>query len=129
MAAIDRHSKTISFGPYVVEFAKRILIPSSEGLEILKANLTNEKGSPSCRAETMEVMHAALAPGSDLEQTTQAFVRSLSDQLDTALLQSSHGNLLLFSWVRKLGTRASTDAIYGVRDNPFRDDEVEKGFW
>ena len=44
VAAVDRHSKTISFAPYVVEFAKRMLLPSAEGLEALQANLSEEDG-------------------------------------------------------------------------------------
>ena len=129
MAAVDRHSKAISFGPYVVEFAKRILVPSVEALDILRGNSPNGNGTSDCRAETLEVMHAALAPGFDLERTTQDMVKSTSQLLERPFSTQNRADLELFSWARKLVTRASTDAIYGATNNPFQDSAVENGFW
>ena len=129
MAAVDRHSKTVSFAPYVVEFAKRILLPSAKGLEALKANLHEEHGPWGCRPETLQAMHIALAPGKDLERTTQDMLDSVSRLLESVYTISNHENFQLFSWVRKLVTRAGTDAIYGASKNPFQDPAVEAGFW
>ena len=129
MAAVDRHSKTVSFAPYVVEFAKRLLLPSPEGLEALKANLHQESGPWGCRSETFHAMHLALAPGKHLERTTQDVLDSISGLLDSTYTVSNHEDFHLFSWIRKLVTRASTDAIYGASQNPFQDPAVEAGFW
>ena len=116
VAAVDRNSRNASFAPYVVEFAKRILAPSKEGLDALAANLNEENGAWGCRSETLKVMHATLTPGDDLDRTTQAFCDSLSSFLESN--GSEKGAPGLFSWVRKLTTRASTDAIYGTTRNP-----------
>ena len=129
MAAVDRHSKAISFGPYVVEFAKRILVPSAKALETLRGKSQDGKGTSECREETLEVMHAALAPGIDLERTTQHMVQSTSQLLDCPFSTQGRADFELFSWARKLVTRASTDAIYGAAHNPFQDSAIESGFW
>lgn len=125
-AAVDRHSKTVSFAPFVIQFAKRILVPSKEGLEALTGDMTEGNGILGCRAETLKVMHTALAPGENLERTTQDMLHSLSRLLDFVFITE---NVDLFAWVKKLVTRASTDAIYGASKNPFKDPAVESGFW
>ena len=129
VAAVDRYSKTISFGPYVVEFAKRMLLPSTKGLEALRENLNEEDGECGCRPETLKAMHLALAPGEDLERTTENVLDSISRLLEPVQTVSKHENIKLFSWVRKLVTRASTDAVYGAYKNPFKDPAVEAAFW
>lgn len=129
VAAVDRHSKSISFAPYVVEFAKRILVPSANGLEALRANLDEESGAWGCRPETLKAMHLALAPGEDLDRTSQAILESVSSLLDSVDSITNNRDFYLFSWARKLVTRASTDAIYGASKNPFQDPAVEAGFW
>ena len=129
VAAVDHHSKSVSFSPYVVEFAKRILIPSQPGLEALRANLDEESGAWGCRAETLKAMRLALAPGEDLDRTTQVMLDSVSSLLDSVQTIANNDHFHLFSWARKVVTQASTDAIYGASKNPFRDPTVEGGFW
>jgi hypothetical protein len=131
VAAVDRNAKHISFAPYVVQFAKRILIPSLEGLDALAANIKEDDGAWGCRPETLEVMHAALVPGEDLNRTTRALLESIDKFLSSDdISPDSHTQpIQLFSWVRRLVTIASTDAIYGSKANPFLDPKVEAGFW
>lgn len=132
MSAIDRHAKSISFAPYVVQFAKRILIPSQKSLEALAEDLEEKNGAHGVRPETLKAMHDALAPGEHLENTTRAMLSSVSRRLDD-VVNAEGGtearSVSLFAWVRELVTRASTDAIYGAGGNPFRDPAVEKAFW
>ena len=129
VAAVDRHAKTVSFAPYVVQFAKRILLPSTPGLNALAANLHEEDGAWGCRPETLKAMHIALAPGEDLERTTQDMLNSVSNLFNSVYTIESDESFDLFLWVKRLITRASTDAIYGVGKNPFHDPAVEAGFW
>lgn len=129
VAAVDRHSEAVSFAPYVVQFAKRILLPSPQGLDALAANLHEEDGAWGCRPETLKAMHLALAPGENLDRTTQDMLDSVSRLLDSVGTMANNEGFGLFSWVKKLVTRASTDAIYGASKNPFRDPAVEAGFW
>lgn len=106
-----------------------MLVPSPRAMEIVRENLHEEKNSFSCRAEILKAMHVALAPGKDLENTTQNFLRSVSGALEAISSNTDTKSFQLFSWIRRLVTRASTDAVYGAKQNPFQDPAVEAGFW
>ena len=121
---IDRQPKAFSFAPYVVEFAKRILVPTEKGVEALRENINEEKGEWGVRSETLKVMHTALVPGTDLDRMTQVFVSSVSQRLNEL-----EGEVNLFESVRRLVTIASTDAVYGAEANPFKDPDIEQAFW
>lgn len=113
----------------MVQFAKRLLVPTPEGLEALAKDADSDEAQ-CCRNETLKVMHSAMAPGKDLNRTTLAFFESMKKLLSWED-QSSNGtkDFPLFAWTRKIVTKASTDAIFGVSDNPFQDPKVEAGFW
>ncbi|KAI9664060.1 MAG: hypothetical protein M1821_007551 [Bathelium mastoideum] len=128
VSAVDRQSKSISFAPYVVQFAKRILVPSKEGVDALAENLQEDEGTACLRHDTLKAMHDSLHPGNDLEQTTKSAVDSVSRLLSSVYTISNNESLDLFAWVRRLVTRAGTDAIFGPK-NPFQDPAVESGLW
>lgn len=129
ISAIDRRSKTISFAPYVVQFAKRILNPSQHALDALEEDLLELKGPVGLRPETMKVMHEALAPGDQLRTTTRILLKSIVDLFGSNKAVNHEDDIKLFAWTREIVTRASTDAIYGVEKNPFQDADVCDGFW
>ena len=74
-------------------------------------------------------MHLALAPREDLERTTEKDLYSVSRLLESVQTVANQENFQLFSWVRKLVTRASTDAVYGASETLFQDPAVETAFW
>ncbi|CAH0038147.1 unnamed protein product [Clonostachys solani] len=131
ISAIDRRSKTISFAPYVVQFAKRMLKPSQHAIEKLGENLLEEKGPVGLRPETLKAMHDSLVPGPNLDAISKVMLRGISTYLDPASVQESSGSgrIRLFEWTRRFVTRASTDAVYGPEKNPFHDPEVYDAFW
>jgi hypothetical protein len=114
MDAVDRHIKTVSFAPYVVQFAKRILLPSKEGLDALTVDYHEENVSCGLQPETLRAMHAALALGKDLDCTTQNILKDVSRLLNSVGTISKNESFDLFSWVKRVISRASTDAIYGT---------------
>ncbi|KAG6356243.1 hypothetical protein INS49_015630 [Diaporthe citri] len=120
---------TISFAPYVVQFAKRILNPSQHALDALEEDLLELKGPVGLRPETMKVMHEALAPGDQLRTTTKVMLKALVDIIASNKAVNQGNCIKLFAWTRKIVTRASTDAIYGIEKNPFQDADVCDGFW
>ncbi|KAI1074871.1 cytochrome P450 [Whalleya microplaca] len=128
ISLIDRRSRTISFAPYVVQFAKRILIPSQHGLDALGEDLLEENGPVGLRPETLKVMHHSLSPGKDLQAITQVMLKSVTSLLHSAEIDKEEGTKL-FEMTRKIVTQASTDAIYGAEQNPFQDPIVHHGFW
>lgn len=129
VAAVDRQPKLISFAPYLVQFSKRILVPSEAAVNALADDIHGEKGPVGCRPETLKAMHVTLAPGEDLDASTKVFLVSLSRLLDPIQTDSNDGTTGLFAFTRRIITQASTDAIYGSSKNPFHDPAVESGFW
>ncbi|KAI1821852.1 cytochrome P450 [Xylaria intraflava] len=129
ISAIDRRARTISFAPYVVQFAKRILAPSQQALSALEEDLLEENGPVGLRPETLKVMHDSLAPGGPLESTTQVMLEGVMSSLKSVRSCGEQREIGLFDWTRKLVTKASTDAIYGVEANPFQDENVYRGLW
>ncbi|KAL8707493.1 MAG: hypothetical protein Q9220_007483 [cf. Caloplaca sp. 1 TL-2023] len=66
-----------------------------------------------------------MAPGNDLDTTTRDFLRSILGLIHPV----EDRDVPLFSWMKRVVTLASTDAIYGSSKNPFQDPSVEAGFW
>lgn len=127
-AQVDRNSKVISFAPYVVLFAKRVLAPSKEALHCLAENL-EEEGNWGCRPQTMKAMHLSMAHGDDLENTTRVMLESLASQMASVEKIAPLRKMNLFQWVKRVITQASTDAVYGQKHNPFHDPALVKSFW
>lgn len=129
VSAIDRQAKSISFAPTVVEFAKRILIPSQKGIDALAEDLEQRNGGHGVRPETLKVMHSSLT-GEHLLDLTQAMLRNIEQRLGRLAESRTEGKQVgLFNWVREVVTSASTESIYGVDKNPFQDPAVGEAFW
>ncbi|KAI1840431.1 hypothetical protein JX266_013358 [Neoarthrinium moseri] len=128
IASVDCHSDTISFAPYVVQFAKRILEPSRHALDPLANDLLESNGPMELRRETLKVIHDTLAPGKHLRAMTQAMLAAVVSH--TKFQDAIEGDTMqLFDWTRKIVIRASPDDIYGAEKNPYQDDLVYNGFW
>ncbi|KFA54644.1 hypothetical protein S40293_02253 [Stachybotrys chartarum IBT 40293] len=130
MAACDRRAKTISFAPFVVGYAKRLLSASPQALGLLSEDMSEERGSDCLRPATMQAMHKALKPGKDLDELTASFISHLSSCLDQAAHElDSLKPLSMFKWVQNLVASASTDTMYGRDLNPMRAPGVMDAFW
>lgn len=132
VAATDRHPKSISFGPYLVLFAKQMLQPSQRSLNML-ATAPEEvtEGEWGLQRDTLKVMHDSMSPGAALEDTTRAMLESVTQGMkkNDSLGKANAENVVgLFAWARDLITLASTDAVYGAK-NPLQIPSVRDDFW
>lgn len=128
VAACDRRPRIVSFAPYLVQFAKRILLASQPTVDLLSENLLEERGAISLRPETMKAIHESVAPGNNLDKMTSDFLKEFVKFLDSDVGVHNEDGVSLFSWIRRWFTMASTDAIYGLM-NPMRESEVFDAFW
>ncbi|KAH7329691.1 hypothetical protein B0I35DRAFT_507907 [Stachybotrys elegans] len=128
IAACDKRPSTVSFVPYVVEFARRILLANDESIRLLSEDLPEEKGAD-LRSETMKAMHRAMQPGKALDETIQRVMRCSIDFLDASIDIPNGKSLPLLACCRDFVTLASTDGLYGAEKNPFLNDAVMQGFW
>ena len=129
VAAVDRHSSTLSLAPFALDFLKRITLLSEQGIDILEKNFHVEKGAQSFHTDTMRALSTALAPGKALEHTTSEMLSGALQFLDFVNVSSRSKELDLFSWTRSILTRASTDALYGAEGNPFHDPALGDTLW
>lgn len=74
--ATERESRRISFAPYVVQFAKRILHPSQQALDALKENLDGYNGESGYRSQIIKAMRLSMAPGTALDRMSQVMLRA-----------------------------------------------------
>ena len=126
--AVQRNSKTLSFTPFIAHTAQRITLVSKEAWAALMKNLDGKNGDWGLSADTRKGMHAALAPGKDLDTMNREMVKSVSASLDQLCRDEETTTIDLMTWIRHEITLAGTNAAYGP-NNPFKDPEVEKGFW
>ena len=129
VAAVDRHSSTLSLAPFALSFIKQITLLSDQGIDILEKNFHVEKGAQNFHTDIMRAMSTALAPGKALEHTTSEMLSSALHFLDFLNASSEFKELDLFSWTKSLLTRASTEAIYGAEGNPFHDPALGAALW
>ena len=129
VAAVDRHSSTLSLAPMALDFIKQVTCLSEEGIDILNKNFHVEKGAQSFHTDTMRALSTALAPGKALDHTTSEMLSGTLRFLDSMNASSQSKELDLFSWTRSLLTRASTDALYGAEGNPFHDPALGDALW
>lgn len=127
VSQVDRNAKDISFSPYVLMFAERILASSKEGLKALSVDLRDDARS-GCLAESRKVMHDTMSPGEDLRILAHNIATHTWPHLSSFEKIPSGGRVDLHYWLRHLICRASTDAVWGPK-NPFQDPKFEDGFW
>lgn len=73
-------------------------------------------------------MRQAMAPGEGLDHMMRMFLSSASDVLDSGKVVEGNSQCF-FDLFRKVITRASTDAVFGLDKNPFQNPEIEKSYW
>ncbi len=129
VAAVDRHSSTLSLAPFALDFIKRITLLSERGVDTLEKNYHVEKGAQSFHSDTVRAISIALGPGTALEHTTSEMLSGALQFLDFRNASSKSEEFDLFSWTRNLLTQASTGALYGAEHNPFHDPALEAGLW
>ncbi|KAM0810026.1 putative Cytochrome P450 [Seiridium cardinale] len=129
VAVCDRRAKIVSFAPYVVAFAKRILSASQDSTALLSKDLLEDKRSLTLRPETMKVMHRALMPGEGLDEILQTVIEEISSFCDTETGNGNQTDVPMFHWIRELVSVAGTSAIYGRKRSPMQDPKVLDSFW
>ena len=97
-------------------------------MSYIALNADGTQGPWGLLPETTQGMHAAMAPGKELERMVKATLERFRGSLDD--FEGREGERVgLFTWIRKEFAIASTDSIYGP-SNPFaKDSRLEECFW
>ena len=125
VSAVNRNSKALAFNPFIAQLGKRITGHDEATSQIVQHNLNGEQG-PGYVIEVHDGHLAALSPGKDLEDMTEAYLGEVSKLLDS--LETAK-EIDLFAWTRRSVTISSTRAIYGP-ENPFnKSPSLADAFW
>lgn len=130
VTAVERNQKTISFFPFVSAMSPRVFDLHRHGstMDIINQNLNKEDGDWGLVHDTTKLMHAAMAPGPNLDRMNRSMLSFMAMYFDE-LAADGASSIGLYEWIRPRFTIASTEAIYGP-GNPFkRQPDLGDAFW
>lgn len=128
---VDSRPKTFSFNPIVLHFATRFLVVCQQSVQKLADFGSNEErrgGRKGLTPVTLKLQHDALAPGRDLDAVTQTVLAGILEFLDPSKIVEDQ-TVGLAGFFKKFVTMVSTDAIYGVARNPYKNQRVMTALW
>jgi len=102
----------------------------SHGINIINQNLDQKDGDWGLMIETHKGMHAAMAPGTNLDRMVRNMLSLFTTFLDELAADRKGGTEVgLYGWIKPHFTIATTEAIYGP-SNPFKKDpDLSQAFW
>jgi hypothetical protein len=86
---------------------------------------TLEPDGPNLMTRSLHAIHPTLL-GEGLNGMNRRMIRYLKEAFTRFPTQNEPVDI--YSWIRNAITVATTDAVYGPR-NPYKNPEVEQGFW
>lgn len=130
IAAVDRASKTLTFYPFISMISPKLFDVGKRPMSIINQNIDLKEGKWGLCYETSHGMHAAMAPGPDLDRMNETMLTMFLPGVNALAAARGQGTELeLFQWIRKAFSLASTEAIYGP-GNPFvKQPELTDCFW
>jgi hypothetical protein len=126
LSYVDKSPSAIAFAPIAALVIDKLSGLSKKGSQtVLDKTMGPDKLEGYMNAVMLDI-HATLAPGPKLESVTTRVAYDLNDSIKKLHGKSTRMNLL--HWFRHEFGMSSTNGIYGP-ENPFKDPEVEAGFW
>lgn len=129
LAAIERKPNLISFWHVEASAIGRVAGLRPEAHKLVSEGVGDNPESFWLKG--LRAIHHAMAPGKGINDMILVAARTSLKTLrefDDAHPDAHPRRVDLWEWVSHEVTVAHTDAVYGV-GNPYRDSEVEKGFW
>ncbi|KAF5876518.1 putative cytochrome p450 protein [Botrytis fragariae] len=130
MNSLQRQGKTASFWYLEARLTAELGGLSSDGMKKLAANLEPAPEKPSLLIEGWKATQQALSPLGGVDDMIRVAAENIQTHLDN--LASEIGdvnpNTDLWAWVQHEITVATTESVSGP-ENPYRDSQVEAGFW
>lgn len=111
-------NRVLSFDPFSMTFAKRVLGAKSEKFAATSYTPKNDK-EECYNNDLHKVYHDPLKPGPDLQQTNAAMLLQVSKFMNE--IGPEYEQIELYAWLRYSFTVATSVALFGAR-NPFPSD-------
>ncbi|KAH7132576.1 cytochrome P450 [Dendryphion nanum] len=128
MSSLQKQPHAISFWFMEALFTTLLGGMSQRSSSNLQANLSPGSHDSSLLLEGLKVTQQAMSPRGGLEAMIRTAADVILAGLDALSYTNNRKNIDLWAWTQHEITIATTEAVYGP-SNPYRDNEVEKGFW
>jgi hypothetical protein len=124
----QRQPKTLSFWFIEAKFTAKLGGLSKEASDKLLANLPHKQEDPGLFIKGMSATHKAMMPGESIDYMTLVAAKVAAASLERFETDETARRIDLWNWVQHEMTLETTESVYGPA-NPYRDPEVENGFW
>ncbi len=130
IVATQRYPKTLAFPPIEAKMGIRLNGASETANKIIMKNVNGDEGDWGLSMDTYKCMRTAMTPGSGLDSMNRVMIQELAASMEKLHVEKSSSSITigLMEWLRHEITLATTYAVYGPQ-NPYRDENVENGFW
>ncbi|GAB1311869.1 hypothetical protein MFIFM68171_02079 [Madurella fahalii] len=115
---VQRHFRTLSFDPPIIDGVHKILGVSQNTLDIMNQDVVAD-GDASYLTRLNKAVHSLLSPGPMLADMNKKAVSALEQSISELVAQGPTAVDML-DWVQRTVMGATTDSVFGPR-NPFRD--------
>ena len=127
--AIQKQPLVLAFSPAAAKFMSNISGASAEAHKILMNNVNGHEGDWGLTMEPYASIRATLAPGPALDEMNRTMIQTVAASLDALKpLSGRRGMIKLGKWLVDNVTAATANSVYGPQ-HPFKDENVEAGFW
>lgn len=130
MNSLHRQPKVVSFWFFEAHFTSLLGGMSKRSAGNLAANLEPKSIDPGLLVEGLKRTQHAMSPQGGMTEMNRGAADVTKSRLDDLLKSPSKGGekVDLWAWTQHEITVATTECVYGP-ENPYRDPEVESGFW
>lgn len=126
--SLQKQPRTVSFWLVESKFTAKLGGLSKTATEMLLDNVGTDLGGKSLLIEGLKATHVAMMPGMAINDMLYLTSQTFAIRLNRFETDSKRRRVDLWSWLRHEVTMGTTESVYGPK-NPYRDPEVEKGFW
>jgi hypothetical protein len=127
IAAVQRNTKSLSFGPLIIEVSRRMLnVPNETAAQIAKNQFGDESGY-SYMLELHNAQYGVLAPGQPLDQMNVDVLSRMLPFIND--IKNNEEPISLLPFLRHIFTIAGAYALLGP-SSPFENNpDLEKAMW
>lgn len=128
MHSLHRQPNVVSFWFMEANFTVQLGAMSQEAGDALKGNLGPHDNGSSLLIEGLKSTQRAMSPQGGVEDMIKSAAAVTKSRLNDIRASQGASSVNLWDWIQHEITMITTESVYG-KANPYRDPQVESGFW
>lgn len=125
--SLQRQPKSLSFWFFEIQFSVRLGGLSKASADVLFRGITPESKDENLVIKSLKEAKVVMSPQGAIYEMNQIAAKVIVENMDE-VQRKGKSVMDLAAWIQHEITIATTEAVYGP-GNPYRDPEVESGFW